>query len=100
MKSETLTQHHPPTPPNVSNELHSGLHQIAQYNADRSYSFDDLHHQGSAYGSPGSMVYEALPHHPVQSFQTSPADSQPGQDFGLNIQYVRKLVKRLKERLY
>ncbi|KAF1996831.1 hypothetical protein P154DRAFT_471929 [Amniculicola lignicola CBS 123094] len=85
MKAETLVQHHPPTPPSVGTELQSGLHQIAQYNAERNYSYDGAQRHGSAYGSPGPVVHEGVQHR-SQSFQQSHADQQ-GQNFGLGIQY-------------
>jgi hypothetical protein len=90
MKAETLIQRHPPTPPNIGSDLQSGLHHIAQYNAERHYSFEDAHVHGLAYGSPGLMIHDVLPRHQsVQSFHSSHGDGQQDADFGLGIQYVR-----------
>ena|SRR6186713_2509873 len=93
MISETLIQRHPPTPPSFGTELHSGLHQVARYVADRSYSFDEARHPGSAYGSPGSVGHEGISQHSSQGFQTSHLEGHPGPDFGLGIQYVSNSVE-------
>jgi hypothetical protein len=76
MRGDTLIQQHPPTPPNAGAEYQAGLHQVAQYNADRGYSFGD-----AWYGSPGSVVHERIPSH------ASHVDSHP-RGLGLGIQYV------------
>ncbi|KAF2869974.1 HMG box protein-like protein [Massariosphaeria phaeospora] len=81
MKTETLTHQHPPTPPNVSNELQSGLHQIAQYNAEGSYSFDGSHPADSRYGSPGPVVHEMIQQQPGHM------DGHSGIGFGLGLRY-------------
>jgi hypothetical protein len=78
MRSETLLYQHPPTPPSNGTEYQAGLHQIAQYNADRGFSFDD-----SAYGSPRTVAHEGIPS------QGSRIDSGSGERLGLGIQYVR-----------
>jgi hypothetical protein len=77
MRGDTLIQQHPPTPPNARAEYQAGLHQVAQYNADRGYSFGE-----AGYGSPGSVAHEGIPSH------ASHVDSHP-RGLGLGIQYVR-----------
>ena len=78
MRGDTLIQQqHPPTPPNAGAEYQAGLHQAAQYNADRGYSFGE-----AGYGSPGSVAHEGIPSH------ASHVDSHP-RGLGLGIQYVR-----------
>jgi uncharacterized iron-regulated membrane protein len=70
MKSQTLVQQHPPTPPSVGADQ-TGLHQVAQYNADRDYSYNDLH--SAAYSSSGAILHD-------------------GETFGLGIQYVCGII--------
>ncbi|KAF2648361.1 hypothetical protein K491DRAFT_684743 [Lophiostoma macrostomum CBS 122681] len=91
MKSETLVQRHPPTPPNVGNDLHAGLHHIAQYNVGRSYSFDESLPHSSGYGSPEPVVHDAIQqhHHQAHAFHATHNDSHSGSDLGLGIQYDR-----------
>ncbi|KAF1943276.1 HMG box protein [Clathrospora elynae] len=72
MRAEMLIHQHPPTPPNAGAEYPVGLHQVAQYNSGRGYSFGD-----AGYGSPRSS-HEGIPTH------GSPANSHPN---GLGIQY-------------
>lgn len=85
MKVETLVyQQRPPTPPMVSKELRSGLHQVAQYVAGRHYSYDEPRH-GSAYGSPRPVGLESLDRYSTQLFHSSNVEST---EFGLH-QYVR-----------
>ncbi|USP74454.1 uncharacterized protein yc1106_01728 [Curvularia clavata] len=74
MRDGTLIQQHPPTPPNAGAEYQAGLQQVAQYNADRSYSFE------TEYGSPGSVAYQGNPSRP------SHADEY-GRGLGISIQY-------------
>lgn len=81
MKSETLVQQHPPTPPVASTDMQIGLHQIAQYNTDGHYSYDDPQSYGAIYGSLG-RGHDALPRHPSHD------GGQPGEAYGLGIQYV------------
>jgi hypothetical protein len=71
-----MQQQHPPTPPNAGAEYQAGLHQVAQYNADRGYSFGN-----EGYGSLGSVAYEGISPH------VSHVDSHP-RGLGLGIQYV------------
>jgi len=78
MRSETLLYQHPPTPPSNGTEYQTGLHQIAQYNVDRGFSFED-----SVYGSPRTVAHEGIPS------QVSRVDSGSGEGLGLGIQYVR-----------
>lgn len=88
MKSETLVQQLPPTPPNVNSELQSGLQHIAQYNANRSYSFDEAHPRSSSFESSRASAHETIPQHSTQSFHSSQSDGRPEPDFGLGIHYV------------
>lgn len=81
MKQETLVQHHPPTPPDAS-ELQSGLQQVAQYNADGSYSYNDPQAYGGAYTSAVQTVPNGFPHH------MSHTGAHPSESFGLDISYV------------
>ena len=85
MKSETIIHHHPPTPPSVSTELQSGLHHVAQFNAEGSFSYDHLHSHGAGYGTPGAVIQEGLSQH------SSHPDNTPGADYGLGIHYVNDL---------
>ncbi|KAF2189624.1 hypothetical protein K469DRAFT_683039 [Zopfia rhizophila CBS 207.26] len=94
MKSETVVQQHPPTPPNVTVELQYGLHHIAQHNAERNYLYDESQLHGSAYVSPGHVVHEGIPQDSAQHFQDQHVErghyAEPhGPDFGLEIQYDR-----------
>jgi hypothetical protein len=77
MRRDTLVEPHLPTPPNARAEYQAGLNQVAQYNADRSYSFGE-----AGYGSPRSVAHEGIPSH------ASHVDSHPCV-VGLGIQYVR-----------
>jgi hypothetical protein len=85
MKTETYVQQHPPTPPVVSTDMQTGLHQLAQYNADGHYSYDDSHAYGTAYGISEQVIQDPLSRH------QSEVGSQAGEPFGLGIQYVSKL---------
>ncbi|PSN72902.1 HMG box protein [Corynespora cassiicola Philippines] len=67
MKSETIVHHHPPTPPS--------------FNAEGSFSYDDLHSHGAGYGTPGAVIQEGLSQH------SSHPDNTPGADYGLGIHY-------------
>jgi hypothetical protein len=80
MRGDTLIQQHPPTPPNAGAEYQAGLHQFAQYDANRGYSFGE-----AGYGSPGSVAHEGIPS------RASHVDSHP-HGLGLGIQYVRAPV--------
>lgn len=71
MRGETLIQQHPPTPPNTSAEYQASLHQIAQYNTGRGFS----------YGSPRLMARETIP-------SNGHIESHPGDGIGLGLQYV------------
>lgn len=84
MKSETLLHHPPITPPNANVELHSGLHEVAQYN-DK-YSTDDSHRYSSAYASPEAGVHDTIPH-AAQPYPTSHVQNHPG-EYGHDGQYV------------
>ena len=77
MRGDTLIQQHPPTPPNAGLEYQIRLHQVAQYNVDRGYSFGE-----AGYGSPGSVAHEGIPSH------ASHAGNHP-RGLGLGIQYVK-----------
>jgi len=96
MKAETLVQHHPPTPPNITDELQYGLHHVAQHNAERNYQLDDSqlgNRHGSAYGSPAPVMQEGITPHSSQHFQQQHVEngqfSDPhGADFTLGLQYV------------
>ena len=83
MKSETLVQQHPPTPPIASADLQSSLHQVAQYNADGQYPYNDAQSYGVAYGSQERVMQDGIPRHPSQ------IGGHPDETFGLGIQYVR-----------
>jgi hypothetical protein len=88
MKAETLIHHHPPTPPDdhVHPDLHPTLHQVAQYNADRGYSYDESHSQGGVYSSPDPAMHHGIPHGIAPS----------GAEYGVALQYVsRSLLKPL-----
>jgi hypothetical protein len=76
MRSDTLIQQHPPTPPNAGAEYQAGLHQVAQYNAERGYSFGE-----AGYGSPSSVAHQGIPSH------ASHADNHI-RGLGLGIEYV------------
>jgi hypothetical protein len=78
--AETLLHQQPPTPPNVKVELQSGLQQLAQYNADRGFSYESSPAYGTVYGSPGPTLHDGYPQHHVES--------PGGGTFGLGIQYV------------
>ena len=82
MKTETLVHQHPPTPPNLSIDLNSGFHHLAQYNADHVYSYDESGNYGVGYAPPASIAHDQLLQHPTH------ARNQVGDDFGHNIQYV------------
>ncbi|KAF2131468.1 HMG box protein [Dothidotthia symphoricarpi CBS 119687] len=75
MRSDTLFQQHPPTPP-TGVEGQSGLQHLSQYNAGPRYSFDSV-----GYSSPGVRVHEGIPSY------ASRADSHQGEEFGLGIHY-------------
>jgi hypothetical protein len=77
MRGDTLIQQHPPTPPNAGADYQTGLHQVAQYNADRGYLFGE-----AGYGSSGLVAHEGIPSY------ASHVDSRP-RGLGLGIQYVR-----------
>ncbi|KAF1953316.1 HMG box protein-like protein [Byssothecium circinans] len=81
MKSKTLIHQHPPTPPNINVDLQNGLHQIAQYNADRSFPYDGSHAYGSAYGSPVPTLHDGFTQH------SSHVESQNVDAFGMGIHY-------------
>ena len=76
MRSDTLTQQHPPTPPNAGVEYQAGLQQVAQYNADRGYSFSE-----AGYGSPSSVAHQGIPSHESHA-------GNYARGLGLGIQYV------------
>jgi hypothetical protein len=90
MKTETYVQQHPPTPPVASTDMQTGLHQLAQYNSDGHYSYDDPHAYGTAYGSSDQVMQDPLSQH------QSEIGSQTGEPFGLGIQYVSKLHSSAK----
>ncbi|KAF9740503.1 HMG box protein [Paraphaeosphaeria minitans] len=79
MKAETLVHQHPPTPPedHVHPDLHSSLHQVAQYNADRGCHYDDSPSQVAVYSSPDPAMHHGLPHGMVPS----------GAEYGVALQY-------------
>jgi hypothetical protein len=81
MKQDTLIQHHPPTPPDAS-ELQSGLQQVAQYNADGNYSYNDPQTFGGAYCAAPQVVPNGLPQ------QLSRTGRKSSESFALDIQYV------------
>ena len=95
MKSETLLHQHPPTPPNIGHDLHAGLHQIAQYNVSRNYSFDGSLPHGSAYGSPEPGVHDVVHH----SLPLRAHESHPGSEIDLGAHYVSSNVTELKFRM-
>lgn len=80
MRSNTLFQQHPPTPPTGVEGQH-GLPHLAQYNVGPRYSFDSV-----GYGSPGAAAQEGIP------LYTSRTDSHQGEEYGLGIRYVRAHV--------
>ena len=77
MRGDTLIQRHPPTPPTLVGDFHSGLHRVAQYNADRGYPYDE-----SSYDLAGVVGHEGLPS------RTSHGASHAGDGMGLGIRYV------------
>lgn len=83
MKTETLLQRHPPTPPHghIHPELQNSLHQIAQYNADRDYPYGGPPSQGSVYSSPGPGVHNGIQH------AMRPVDAE----YVVGVQYVSNL---------
>ncbi|KAF2639757.1 HMG box protein-like protein [Massarina eburnea CBS 473.64] len=81
MKSETLLHQHPPTPPNVHADLQNSLDQLVQYNAERSFPYDESHAYGAGYGSPGPTLHDGFSQHSAH------VGSQAGESFGLGIQY-------------
>ncbi|KAJ8116263.1 hypothetical protein OPT61_g2291 [Boeremia exigua] len=76
MRGDTLIQRHPPTPPTLVGDFHSGPHRVAQYNADRGYPYDE-----ASYGVPGVINHERIPS------RTSHVGSHTGEGVGLGIQY-------------
>ena len=81
MKTETLVQRHPPTPPHghIHPDLQNGLNQIAQYNAERGYSYDESPSHGTVYSSPGPGMNNGLSH----------AMGPTGIEYGVGVPYVR-----------
>lgn len=77
MRGDTLIQRHPPTPPTLVEDFHSGLHCVAQYKADRGYPYDE-----SSYGLAGVVGHEGIP------LRTSHGASHAGDGMGLGIHYV------------
>lgn len=94
MRSETLVHQRPVTPPNLHSDLHSGLHHVAQYVADRNYSIDDLQQHGSAYGSPAPMIHNGSPHQ-GHAYQTPHSEGHLGDSFSLDPHYVRRDVSQM-----
>lgn len=86
MRSETLVHQRPVTPPNLHSDLHSGLHHVAQYVADRNHSIDDLQQHGSAYGSPAPMIHNGYPHQ-GHAYQTPHSEGHLGDSFSLDPHY-------------
>jgi hypothetical protein len=82
MRGDTLIQRHPPTPPTLLGDFHSGLHRVAQYNADRGYPYDE-----SSYGPAGIVGHEGLP---------SRTSHVAGDGMGLGIHYVGTLIPKIQ----
>ncbi|KAH7114351.1 HMG box protein-like protein [Dendryphion nanum] len=72
MKSETLVHHHPPNPPNIHSE-YSALHQLASYNAEHDYSYDEGPSHGLRYDSAGAGM-------PASVHQQAEGAFPPGRD--------------------
>jgi len=87
MRGDTLVQRHPPTPPTLVGDFRSGLHRVAQYNADRGQPYDD-----ASYGAPGVVDHEGV------HSRTSQAGSHAGEGVGLGIQYVGTTVPLFEQR--
>lgn len=79
MRGDTLIQRHPPTPPTLMGDYQSGLHRVAQYNADRGYPYDNPSYAGM-------IGHEGIPS------RTSHMASHAGESVGLGIQYVSSLA--------
>lgn len=77
MRGDTLIQRHPPTPPTLVGDFQSGLHRVAQYDADRGYPYDE-----ASYGVPGMAGHEGIPS------RTSHVGSHSGEGVSLGMQYV------------
>ncbi|KAF1930770.1 uncharacterized protein M421DRAFT_418248 [Didymella exigua CBS 183.55] len=76
MRGDTLIQRHPPTPPTLVGDFQSGLHRVAQYNADRGYPYEEV-----SYGVPGVVGHEGIPS------RTSHVGSHTGERVSLGMQY-------------
>jgi hypothetical protein len=87
MRGDTLVQRHPPTPPTLVGDFHSGLHRVEHYNADRGYSYDE-----ASYGVPGVVGREGIPS------RASHVGSHTGEGVGLGIQYVGTVVPYCRQR--
>jgi len=83
MQSDTLVQHHPPTPPGLNPDLHAGLHQIAQYNDSPDYAHEGSPPYSTGYSSISPVMHEASQHSP---HMMSHVDVD-----GLGIRYVRQI---------
>lgn len=87
MRGDTLVQRHPPTPPTLVGDFHSGLHRVAQYNADRGYPYNE-----ASYGVPGMAGHEGIPS------RTSHVGSHAAEGVGLGIQYVGTVAPLFQQR--
>ena len=77
MRGDTLIQRHPPTPPTLVGDFQSGLHRVAQYNADRGYPYDE-----ASYGVHNMVGQEGIPS------RMSHVGSHDGEGISLGMQYV------------
>ena len=81
MWGDIHVQRHPLTPPTLVGDFQSGLHRVAQYDADRGYPYNE-----ASYGVPGVVGHEGIPS------RTSHVGSHTGEGVGLGIQYVGTVV--------
>lgn len=81
-----MIQRHPPTPPTLVGDFQSGLHRVAQYNADRGYPYDE-----ASYGVPGAASHEGIP------LRAPHAGSHAREGVGLGIQYVGTVLPQRRQ---